>query len=459
MLTPLFLIPITTLIFLNTLNRIFVTRNITVNIPFWGVSISFVNKVCLLLSLHINLAYSIILWKEYPKYNIFKNILLYPSNSWFELQHNLNLPFIILSVGILIVALLTAWYSIINWILFINLILILEICLIGAFSCSSIFIFLLFFEASAIPVFILIIYCGSNRRERIKAAYYFLFFTLYGSISLLLVLINIFTIYQISFISELVHLNNNNTLWLLLFIAFAIKVPLFPFHLWLPYAHVEANTSVSIVLAAIMLKLGGYGILKFMLPLFDLKTHLFFRPLALTICILGIVYGGLVAIRQIDLKRQIAFSSISHMSFAILGIFTFTEIGSRGAVYLMLSHGLSSTALFYLIGILSERYHTRSIMAYGGLLSTMPWFAYFLIFMCLSNIGFPGTPSFIAELLILISTLSSSLFFIIPVLIGMFLTTVSTLILLLRLLFGHTKIYYSNSSYSDISWLEFIVLQ
>lgn len=231
-----------------------------------------------------------------------------------------------------------------------------------------------------------------------------------------------------------------------MFIAFAVKIPLFPFHLWLPYAHVEASTATSIILAALMLKLGGYGMLKFMLPLFNLETHLFFRPLALFVCVLGTIYGGLAALRQIDLKRQVAFSSIAHMSFATIGVFTFTEIGAKGAVYLMLSHGLSSAALFYLIGVLSDRYHTRSILAYGGLLSTMPMFCFFLLVASLTNVGFPGTSGFLPELFVLVSVVSISPFLLFPILFGMFLTTASTLIALLRLMFGHLKTYYMKST-------------
>jgi len=207
-----------------------------------------------------------------------------------------------------------------------------------------------------------------------------------------------------------------------------------------------------------MLKLGGYGILKFMLPLFSLELHLFFRPLAISICVFGIIYGGLVALRQIDLKRQIAFSSISHMSFATLGIFTFSEIGAKGAVYLMLSHGLTSAALFYLVGVLSERYHTRSILAYGGLLGIMPTFSFFLLVASLANVGFPGTSGFLPELFVLIAVLSTIPSILVPTLLGMFLTTSSTLVLLLRLLFGHIKTLYTKSSYSDLTRLEFTIL-
>lgn len=207
-----------------------------------------------------------------------------------------------------------------------------------------------------------------------------------------------------------------------------------------------------------MLKLGGYGVLKFMLPLFDSSVHIFFRPFAISICVFGIIYGGLIALRQIDLKRQIAFSSISHMSFAVLGAFSFLEIGTKGAMYLMLSHGLTSAALFFLVGILSERYHTRSIMAYGSLLGLMPVFSFYLIVASLANIGFPGTSGFVPEFFIVIAVVSMSPFLILPVLIGMLLTTASTLLLMLRLLFGHAKIAYSKSSYSDVTHLEFVIL-
>ena len=207
-----------------------------------------------------------------------------------------------------------------------------------------------------------------------------------------------------------------------------------------------------------MLKLGGYGILKFLLPLFDLEIHSFYRPVALIVCAFGVIYGGIAALRQIDLKRQIAFSSISHMSFATLGIFTFSELGAKGSMYLMLSHGLTSAALFYLVGVLSERYHTRSVMAYGGLLGIMPVFSFFLIVSSLANVGFPGTSGFLPELFVLISVLSMSSTLLLPTLFGMFLTTASTLVLLLRLLFGHLKTLYSSSAYSDVSKLETIVL-
>jgi len=195
-----------------------------------------------------------------------------------------------------------------------------------------------------------------------------------------------------------------------------------------------------------MLKLGGYGFVKFMLPAFSASTHLFYKPFAIFISILGLIYGSLAALRQLDLKRQIAFSSIAHMSFTTIGVFTFTEVGVKGAIYLMLSHGLTSTALFFLVGVLSERFHTRSILCFGGLLGVMPLFSFFFIFMNLANIGFPGTSGFIPEFYVLTAVVSDSLYYLAFVLVGMFLTTAAALVAMLRILFGHLKLAYTGSS-------------
>ena len=425
-------------------------------------------KILTLVSVSLNLLYSSYLWKLFPSVEdkspsafVLREVIspiIVDSVPLFEVQHNLSLPFIILSTFVLLIALLTAWYSSVNMLLLCVILLLIELCLVGSFSCTSIFAFLLFFEASALPIFILIAYCGSARRERLKATYYFLFFTLYGSLSLLLLILNFYGLSQLDFLLLSQEQSSNYTLWLLLFVAFAVKIPLFPFHIWLPYAHVEASTYTSIILAALMLKLGGYGVVKFILPLFSVQTHLFFRPLALLICVAGTIYGGLCALRQIDMKRQIAFSSISHMSFATTGIFTLTEAGVKGSIYLMLSHGLTSAALFYLVGVLSDRYHTRSIVAFSGLLSSMPVFSFFLLFISLANVGFPGTSGFLPELIVLVGVVSTTSTLLLPILLGIFLTTASTLVLLLRALFGHTKVFYFKSSWVDVSKLEFFVL-
>lgn len=211
-----------------------------------------------------------------------------------------------------------------------------------------------------------------------------------------------------------------------------------------------------------MLKLGGYGLIKFMLPMFIAETHKFLGFSALVLCVFGCIYSSISALRQVDLKRYVAFSSVAHMSFATAGIFTFTETGIKGAVYLMLSHGLTSSAMFFLVGILSDRYHTRAVTAFSGLLATMPVFSFFFIVTSLANAGFPGTSGFIPELEVLIGLVESSAnttgMSILFALVAMFLTTATTLLPLLRMLFGHPKTLYPNSSTVDLTKSEFYVL-
>lgn len=211
-----------------------------------------------------------------------------------------------------------------------------------------------------------------------------------------------------------------------------------------------------------MLKLGGYGLIKFMLPLFTVETHQFLGFFALTLCVFGCIYSSLAALRQVDLKRYVAFSSVAHMSFATAGIFTFTEIGIKGAMYLMLSHGLTSSAMFFLVGVLSDRYHTRSVTAFSGLLATMPVFSFFFIVTSLANAGFPGTSGFIPEVEVLLGLIEGStntaVIIILFVLLAMFLTTATTLLPMLRMLFGHSKTFYASSSAVDLTKQEFYII-
>jgi NADH:ubiquinone oxidoreductase subunit 4 (subunit M) len=198
-------------------------------------------------------------------------------------------------------------------------------------------------------------------------------------------------------------------------------------------------------------------VLRFLLPMFGLDAQQYFQPFVVFICLVGIIYGGFCALRQIDMKRQIAFSSISHMSFALLGVFTYTEIGIKGGFYLMISHGLTSAALFFLVGALSDRYHTRSVFAYSGLLAAMPVFIFFLILVSLANVGFPGTSGFVPEFFVLVAIVSTSLYFLIPTLLGMFLATAGGLLLVMRVAYGHLKAY-SNFNFSDLTRLETFIL-
>lgn len=471
MLLTLFIIPTITLFMISIIwsyfnSALFTNYKSISTFKYYKGNIYRLLKLLTLISFFITLIYSIYLWKFYPR--VSSGVEFYPSAiqfgniNFFELNNNLSLPFIILSTFVLLISLLTAWYSGTNMVLFCVMVLLLEICLVGAFSCTNLFLFLLFFEASALPIFILIAYCGSGRRERLKAGYYFLFYTFYGSLSLLLVLLNFYSINQINFTLDTPLQSSSLIAWVLLFIAFAVKIPLFPFHIWLPYAHIEASTPASIILAALMLKLGGYGLIKFMLPMFTVETHKILGFIAFSLCVIGCIYSSLAALRQVDLKRYVAFSSVAHMSFATAGIFTFTEIGIKGAMYLMLSHGLTSSAMFFLVGALSDRYHTRSVTAFSGLLATMPVFSFFFIVTSLANAGFPGTSGFIPELEVLLGlvegSFNTSAIAILFTLLAMFLTTATTLLPMLRMLFGHSKILYSNSSVIDLTKQEFFIL-
>jgi NADH-quinone oxidoreductase subunit M len=208
-----------------------------------------------------------------------------------------------------------------------------------------------------------------------------------------------------------------------------------------------------------MLKLGGYGLIKFMLPMFSIEVHSTLSSFAFILCVFGGIYSSLAALRQVDLKRYVAFSSVAHMSFATAGVFTFTEIGIKGAIYLMLSHGLTSSAMFFLVGVLSDRYHTRAVTAFSGLFASMPIFSFFFIITSLANAGFPGTSGFIPEIEVLLGSLLSTntiqitnvfsigynMPFVLLMLVGMFFTTISTLLPMLRMLFGNIKTFYSKS--------------
>ena len=448
MLVTLIYIPIVTLIIININLLIFKNVELYKSFKFIGVSFDKLIKIINILSINITLSYSLYIWIKYPTLNN-----LYPSNSWMEGYNILNMPLVILSIFILLISILTIWYMNVNINLICIIILFLEICLTGAFLCNNILIFLFLFEASSIPIYILILYCGSDRRERLKSAYYFMFFTLYGSISLLLAIINNFGVEQIELFMDINSENLTKIIWLLLFITFAVKIPLFPVHVWLPYAHVEASTATSILLAAIMLKLGGYGMIKFMIASLNININIYFRNFAIWICIIGCVYGSLVAIRQIDLKRQIAFTSIAHMSFSTIGIWTLNDTGIKGMVYLMLSHGLTSAILFYKIGIISSRYHTRSVLAISGLSASMPIFSSIFLFASMANVGFPGTSGFIPEFIIITAAIKAIPLITIFLIFGMVLTTAGSFLVLLRILFGNNK-YIINI---DITKLEMII--
>lgn len=340
----------------------------------------------------------------------FISLMFYADHYFFinEFEHfffdNLSWLFVILTN---LLVLLCIIYNISNYLSGLKYLLFsfffLQSCLLNVFLTANLLMFFIFFESVLLPMFIIIGIWGSRQRK-IHALYYLFFYTLVGSIFMLVGILYIFfmhftfsllllTCSYFNFFEECI-------LFCLFFIGFAVKVPLWPLHIWLPEAHVESPTSGSVILAGILLKLGTYGIFRYLIPLFP-NAAFFLMPIVSLFCLLGIIYCSFIILRQIDLKKIIAYSSVIHMSYCILGLFCFNLTGMLGAILTMFSHGFISSALFFLIGSIYERYHTRIIYFYGGLISVMPIFSFFFFFFSLANISFPGLFSFIGEILIL----------------------------------------------------------
>ncbi len=295
--------------------------------------------------------------------------------------------------------------------------LLLETGMIGVFASLDLFLFYVFWEVMLVPMYFLIGVWGGERR--IYAAMKFVLYTMIGSVLMLVAIIALYFMHgdatgtftfsypqiQSSLSSGRMVLGPNIELWLFIafFLAFAVKVPLFPFHTWLPDAHVEAPTAGSVLLAGVLLKMGTYGLVRFNLPLFPHVSH-FFAPLISMLAIVGIIYGALVAMVQPDMKKLVAYSSVSHLGFVVLGIFSFTTQGMEGAIYQMLNHGISTGALFLLVGVIYDRRHTRLIDEFGGLANRMPVYAAVFLVVTLSSIGLPGLNGFVGEFLILLGT-------------------------------------------------------
>jgi proton-translocating NADH-quinone oxidoreductase chain M len=310
-----------------------------------------------------------------------------------------------------------------------------------------------------IPMFI-IIGVGGNYARRIKASLYFFLFTFFGSLFLLFNLFFIFTQYGTLNYYILVNLNipfsHQIILWVCFFFPFALKIPLFPFHIWLPEAHVEAQTSGSIMLAALFIKLGVYGLLRFILPLCP-DANLFFLPSIYTLLIIGIIQSSLTTIRQVDIKRIIAYSSITHMIYTTLGLLTNNFYSLQGGLYLALAHGFSSAALFLLIGILYKRSQTRLLEYYSGIVSLMPIYSTFLFIFCLANFGFPLTMNFVGEFIILLGLIQQNFFIAVFAIFGIFCSVIYTMWFYNRLVYGNIKINYIKV-YTDITRIEIYML-
>lgn len=340
---------------------------------------------------------------------------------------------------------------------FIIYLLLIELFLILSFITTNLFFFYVFFESVLIPMFIIIGIWGSRERK-INAAYYFFLYTLFGSFFLLFGILYLYTIAESTEYTVLANLiltsEEQILLWVCFFIPFAVKVPMFPFHIWLPEAHVEAPTIGSVILASLLLKLGGYGFLRFTLPLLPAGTE-YFNYVVYLLATISIIYASLTTIRQNDLKKIIAYSSVAHMNLIVLGLFSGSFQGIDGAIYLMIGHGIVSSALFFCVGVLYDRYHTRSLTHYSGLVQTMPLFGIFFFLFTLANMAFPGTSNFIGEFLIFIGVFNKNLFILVLAATSIVLGAIYSIWIFNRIVFGTIK---EGLDISDLNRSEFYIL-
>jgi len=315
--------------------------------------------------------------------------------------------------------------------------LILETFMIGVFTALDLMLFYIFFEAGLIPMFIIIGVWGGKRR--VYASFKFFLYTLAGSVLMLLAMMAMY--WQAGTTDITVLLTHDfpasmqTWLWFAFFASFAVKMPMWPVHTWLPDAHVEAPTAGSVVLAAVLLKMGGYGFLRFSLPMLPLASETF-TPFVFTLSVIAIVYTSLVALAQEDMKKLIAYSSVAHMGFVTVGLFTATRQGIEGAIFQMLSHGIVSAALFLVVGVVYDRIHTREIARYGGLVERMPKYAFVFMLFMLASVGLPGTSGFVGEFLIIVGAFQANTWVAMLTASGVVLGATYMLFLYRRVIFG-----------------------
>lgn len=342
---------------------------------------------------------------------------------------------------------------------FMGLLLVLESFLVASFTCLDLLGFYVFYECSLIPMFLLI-GLGGSRPRKIRAAYLLVIYTLVGSLAMLpcvlLMLSQAGSTHYLVLATEYWSPVRQYVLWWGLFLAFAVKVPMIPLHLWLPEAHVEASTAGSVLLAGVLLKLGSYGFLRFSLPLFP-EACSFYGPFVLCLCMLGLVYASLTTLRQIDLKKIVAYSSIAHMSMVIMAIFTLSDLGMVAASFLMLAHGVASPALFLLVGALYDRAHTKALKYLGGAATAMPLYSLMFFVFSLCNMAIPLSPNFVAEFLSLCSVFAHNWAALLGALVGVILSAVYTMWAYARVVHGMPKPNYFKSL-ADLNRREFWTL-
>ena len=350
----------------------------------------------------------------------------------------LAMPFVLLTTYLMPFAIHASWESIPTRVKeYMIAFLVLETLMIGVFCALDLALFYVFFEGGLIPMFLIIGVWGGKRR--VYASFKFFLYTLAGSLLMLLAIMAMYGVTGTTDIEVLLKtsfpLSMQKWLWLGFFASFAVKMPMWPVHTWLPDAHVEAPTAGSVILAAILLKMGGYGFIRFSLPMFPDASH-YFAPLVWTLSVIAIIYASLVALAQEDMKKLIAYSSVAHMGFVTMGLFAMTQQGVQGAIFQMISHGLVSGALFLCVGVVYDRTHTREIAAYGGLVQRMPLYAVALMIFTLANVGLPGTSGFVGEFLSLLGVFAVNSWVAFFATTGVILSAAYALFLYRRIVFG-----------------------
>ncbi len=353
----------------------------------------------------------------------------------------ISMLFVILTTFLLPICVLASWQSITERVKeYMIAFLVLETLMIGVFCALDLVVFYLFFEGGLIPMFLIIGVWGGKRR--VYASFKFFLYTLLGSVLMLLAIMamyweagttDISTLLLHSFPEDM-----QTWLWLAFFASFAVKMPMWPVHTWLPDAHVEAPTAGSVILAGILLKMGGYGFLRFSIPMFPLASA-DLAPLVFALSVVAIIYTSLVALAQEDVKKLIAYSSVAHMGFVTLGLFTMTTQGIEGGIFQMLSHGIVSAALFLCVGVVYDRMHTREITAYGGLVNRMPIYAFCFLVFTLANVGLPGTSGFVGEFLALVGAFRVNTWVAFLATTGVILSAAYALYLYRRMIFGRLE--------------------